>query len=438
MFIKFGLKFMVIVVCVAPSSVYAQPLRDAVVYALENHPSIEGARSGHSAAEHGRDAALASYYPDVSVGVTAGRTYQDNATSRGLSVTRGAAYSGLGEGNVTISQMLFDGHEVANSVRSADARAESLSYNVIDIEGLVILRLAQSYADILRVRSALKILSAQSIRVKDYEARIIDMVSDGGADEVELQQARDVAMIIDGIRSDYEGQLSSALAGYTEASGQEFVDGLDHEIVTLDKFIDEDINAVIEKAIINHPALRSARMDSKAARHDMKVEHARMYPDVNGEISYSKTDKLDSIGGEATDARAVIRMNWSFSTGGRELYSVRQKRYEHYEMTSRYEALEREIERDIHQAYANYHTLKRKLDLSINRIDLNEKLLSAYKAKFEGARISLLDLMRAESQLFKARLEKNDNKHYLLSSEYGVLASLGTLKDILISEERGD
>ena len=440
MFFKFGLRFMFIVTCASCASfgASAQSLRDSVLYALKNHPSIEGARSGHSAAEHGKDAVFANYFPDVSIGITAGRTYQDNATSRGLSVTRGAAYSGIGEGNVTVSQMLFDGYEVANRIRSADAKSEALSFNIVDVEGMVTLRLAQSYADILRVGAALKILSEQSIQVKDYEARITDMVSEGVADEVELQQARDVAMIIDGILSDYAGQLSSAMAVYAEASGQKFVDGVDNEIISLNKFIDGDVDTVIEKAMYNHPALQSARLDSKAARHDMKAEHSRMYPDVNGEVSYSKTDKRDSIGGETKDARAVIRMNWSFSTGGRGFSSVRQKSYEHYEMTSRYEALEREIERDIHQAYASYNTLKRKLELSINRIDLNEKLLNAYKAKFEGGRISLLDLMRAESQLFNARLEENDNRHYLLSSEYGVLASLGTLKGILISENLGD
>ncbi len=435
--IKLGLMFVSILACACsiPLDASAQNLREAVVFALENHPSVEGARLGYTAAEHGKNATFSGFFPEISIGVTAGRTFQDNATSRGLAVTRGAAYSGLGEGNITMRQMLFDGFEVRNRVRSAEARMRSLDYTLMDVEGLVTLRVVQSYVDILRIHHALRILSEQSTSIKDYEERITDMVSEGVSDEVELQQARDVAMIIDGVRSEYDGQLISARAMYAEAAGQKFMDGADHTFVSLASFIPDDAAVAVALSKENHPALQSARMDSKAARHDMRAEHARMYPDINGELSYAKTDKKDVIGGETEDARAVIRMSWNFSTGGKEFSSVRQKRYEHYEMAAKYEALEREIERDIYQAYANYNTLERKVALAIDRVDLNEKLMAAYDAKFEGARISLLGLMRAQSQLFNARLAEIDNKYYLLSAEYGVLASLGTLKDILVSEK---
>lgn len=438
--IKLGLMFVSILACACsiPLFASAQSLRESVVYALENHPSIEGVRLGYRAAEHGTAAIFSEFFPEISIGITAGRTHQDNATSRGLDVTRGAAYSGLGEGNITVRQMLFDGFEVRNRVRSAEARMHSLDYKLLDIEGLVTLHVAQSYVDILRIQHALRILSEQSASIKDYKQRIADMVSEGVADEVELQQARDVAMIIDGVRSVYDGQLISARAMYAEAVGQEFTDAAEHMFVSLASFILEDVAVAVALAKENHPALQSARMDSKAARHDMRAEHARMYPDINGEISYAKTDKDDVIGGESKDARAVIRMSWNFSTGGKELSSVRQKRFEHYEKAAKYNALEREIERDIHQAYANYYTLKRKVTLAIDRVDLNKKLMAAYEAKFEGARIGLLDLMRAESQLFNARLAETDNKYYLLSAEYGVLASLGTLSDVLISNENDE
>ncbi|PCJ98547.1 MAG: hypothetical protein COA45_07425 [Zetaproteobacteria bacterium] len=416
----------------------AQNLREAVVYALENHPAIEGARLGYGAAEHSKSAVFSEFFPEVSIGITAGRTYQDNATSRGLSVTRGAAYSGIGEGNIVLRQMLFDGFEVRNRVRSADARVKSLSYTLLDVEGLVSLRVAQSYVDILRISHALKILSEQAVSIKDYERRITDMVSEGVADEVELQQARDVAMVIDGISVEYQGQLISARAMYVEAAGQAFRDGVKYTPASLASFIVENLTSAVARAKENHPALQSARMDSKAARHEMRAEYARMYPDLNGELSYAKTDKKDLIGGESQDARAVIRLSWNFSTGGKAFSTMRQKRYEHYEIAARHEALSREVERDIYQAYANYNTLKRKFTLSVERVGLNDKLMSAYEAKFEGSRISLLDLMRAESQLFNARLAENDNKYYLLSAEYGVLSSLGTLKDVLISAQTGE
>ena len=423
------------VLCTSP--VAAEDVGRAVSYALEHHPAVEGAHLGYKAAQRDQKVEQSNFYPELSAGITAGRVYQDNATSRGLSVTRGAAYSGLGEGNIALTQTVFDGMETQNRVKAAEARAKSSHYGLLGVQGTIALRVAQSYTDILRLYTALNILKQQAESIKDYEARIEDMVVQGVADEAELQQAKDVAMIVDGLRVEYRAQLLSGKAAYVEAVGIDFREMFPKRAQvpdSLSSFIPEDIFEGIKDAKERHPLLQAADMDSAASGHDVKVERAALYPDVRGELSYLKTDKRDIIGGETKDARATLRMNWNFSTGLGAMHAVQKKRYEHYEASANREAMEAEIERDIHQAYAHYNMMKEKNVLSRNRVELNEKLLEAYKTQFEGARISFLSVMRAESQLFNARLEENDNKYNLLSAEYALLGSLGQLKDILISQ----
>ena len=69
---------------------------------------------------------------------------------------------------------------------------------------------------------------------------------------------------------------------------------------------------------------------------------------------------------------------------------------------------------------------------------LNEKLLSNYKLQFESARVGLLHLMRAESQLYKARIELSDARYRGLLSEYAVQAAQGTLDRVLMSGEKAE
>ncbi|MCK5375149.1 MAG: TolC family protein, partial [Alphaproteobacteria bacterium] len=94
--------------------VHAQSVREAVVYALESNPAIEGARAACEVTRYEKKAEFSHYLPELNASFTAGRIYQDNATSRGLNVTRGAAYSGYGEGSIALRQMLFDGLETGN------------------------------------------------------------------------------------------------------------------------------------------------------------------------------------------------------------------------------------------------------------------------------------------------------------------------------------
>lgn len=401
--------------------------------ALSNHPVVKGAQAGLTAAKYGADAAVLGYYPDVSISTVGGRVYQDNSTSRGLVSERGAAYSGYGEANVALRQTLFDGFGTQNEIDAMQAKETSRVFNLLDVEDQVTFRVAQSYIDILRIRGAMEILDRQASSIKDYEKRIANMVAEGVADEAEMQQARDVAMIIDSSRADYEGQLLSARAAYAEVVGQ-----LPSQEMALPRslyeFISDDIAQTIEKVKAEHPYLRAASMDSQAARHEVEAMQSNMYPEVTGELSYTKSDKRDVIGGEAKDARAVVRVNWGFSTGGQEFASIRQKQYEQYELAARRDDVARQIEKDIYQAYASYRTYQKKLKLAEDRVILNEKLLSAYKTQFEGSRISLLNLMRAESQMYNAQLALSDNTYNCLSSEYAVLSALGTLRQILLGE----
>ncbi len=417
--------------------VRAETLQEIVQTTLEKNPTIIGAQAGKSAAIYEKKQEQANYYPDISTNVTGGRVLQDNSTSRGFNTTRDRAASGYGEANVTFRQPVFDGFETQNRVSAAQARIQSLDYIVLDTQEQVVLNITRSYIDILRVNYALARLSEQMDRIKDYQSRIAKLVKEGVADETELQQARDVEMIVHGVIAQYEGEMSAAQAYYYEITGSAPPETMEIP-PSMEKYLQGDRDELIKRAKAAHPSVKSAAMESKAADYDAKAQEGVLYPDLISELSYLKSDKRDEIGGENEDARAVMRMNWNFSLGERGNASIKQKQYEHAKTKARIEETQRQIERDIRQSFATYTMLKKQYELSQARVDLNKDLLASYKVQFEGSRVSLLNLLRAESQLFNALLEESDNQFNLLASEYGVLASLGRIKKAIISPTKGE
>lgn len=432
MCVKFKGLFLCLYVCVfCGNSACAESLKDVVQKAMQTNPAIASSSAASQAAKQEAAAEKAGYYPDLSTSITAGRVYQDNATSRGVVTTRGAAYSGYGETSIALRQKIFDGFETQNRVGAADLRAQGMNFKLLDTQEQIILRLAQSYIDIARISIALSFLSEQERQIQDYQQRIEKLVKEGVSDQTELEQSRDVLMIVRGAVVEYEGQLENAKAQYREMAGfsppkqVEFPD-------SVEPYIDPDIDLTIAKAKQNHPAIRSASFDTSATEHDIQAQIAQQYPDLGAELSYLKSNKRDEIGGKAEDARAVIRLNWDFSLGRRGKSSVRQRQSQHQEAIARKQEIERQIEREIYQAYTNHKTLSRQFGISKQRVKLNEDLLASYKAQFKGSRISLLSLMRAESQLFNAKLTKNDNFFNMISAEYAILASTGNLKSIML------
>lgn len=414
--------------------VRAETIQDAVRRAVENHPSVAAADASYEAAVQEKDIARSGYFPEVSVGAAGGRIYQNNATSRGLVTDRGAAYSGYGEGTMSLQQVLYDGMETRSRTEAARARMRSLEDALGGAREQIALRAAQAYLDVLRAQEAVTLIRAQREKIGEYEERIRMMFDSGAADEAELQQARDVAMIMEGALADYDGQLAAAQASYYEATG-EMPGGSFLVPGTLASLVPDDPRQAVSTAKSGSYALKAAIEDASAAGLDVDAMRAAYYPDLTGELSYLKSDKDDLIGGEMVDSRALLRMNWRFSIGGRQISSVEQKKYEHAEAEATIEEIERQIERDVYQAYAEYDTALRKRGLSEKRVVLNEKLFAAYEAQFEGSRVSLLHLMRAESQLFNAKLEAIDNMFRYLTAQYAVLASMGYLRAALDASE---
>lgn len=417
-----------------PASTHAETLEEAVSVTLSQHPEVESARAAMLAAGQRKREQKSAFFPELQVNATGGRIYGDNSTSRGLSVTRGAGYSYLWEGSVSATQQIYDGWETTNRVKAAQAEKEAASMSIMDVQETLALRTAETYINLFRVRNGLDMLVEQKNSVADYMDRISSLVDDGAADEAELQQARDVSVILDNFIADYTGQLRILESSYNELTGH-----FPTEIHGLPNLAVDSIPPAAEDAVATaktmHPSLKSARLASKSAKYDVRAEESTYIPKFDGELSYLKSDKDDVIGGEVEDGRAVVRMNWAFETGGGQSARIKQRVYAHKQAMATVAETERRIERDIRDAYAELETAKRQLGNQKKRQDLNKKLFDTYKVQFEGARISLLQLMQSDNQLLLTKLETMNAQSRLQLAQYSILSSMGLLQKTLNVEE---
>lgn len=405
-------------------------LQNATRAAIHEHPSVEAAQEALNITKAQKWEQYSGYFPQLSITGQAGRMYGDNSTSRGLTVDRGAAYSYVGEGSVTLSQMIFDGLETPNRVEAAQERKESAKANIFDVREALALRVAQSYLSVLRARQGLAMIQEHTAKVDNYLSRIRSMVDEGASDESELQQARDISVILKGIEADYQGQVMAAESQFFEATGY-MPDAQMVEPLAPASLVPDDVVAAVNFAVEQHPSIRAAVLNANAADAEIDAEKGTLYPDLNGELSYLKSDKKDVIGGELIDARAVVRMNWNFSTGGAQLARIDRTKHAHKEALARKRETQRQVERDVRLAYSELSTSQQQLDLLKQRSELNEKLFAAYEAQFEGARVNLLQLMQAHNQLFNTQLEGVNGRYRYLAAQFAVLASMGRLQEVM-------
>lgn len=439
---KFRLRFSLLLCaafCVNISASCAQEanvtsLGAVVQESLQGHPYISAAQAGLDAAQKDIQIEKSAYFPEISASAGVGRVYQDNATSRGLTVDRGAAYSNYKDGSVSMRQLLFDGFETSGRVQAARAQSLSARENFKDAQEQIVMRAGLTYINLYRINMAIGLLNELAQDADDYLERIKSLVNDGAADESELQQAMDVRYMIDSNLSDYQGQLDVVYAAYREVTGHDPAGDYAEPPMLSDKILSEPDEAVA-LALGEAPVLKAAQYDYEASADGVQVAKAAYYPDVTGELSYNKATKKEVIGGDSVDGRALVRMNWSFSTGMRQNHSVGQSKMRAQESKAREEDLARSLERDIRQAYAQRKAYLNKKEILEKRVKLNEGLLKTLNTQYDGGRVSLLNIMRTQSQFYNARLEQLENSYAIMSEEYTILAQTGRLTDSILNAD---
>lgn len=409
---------------------HAEPLGDAVEAALNYHPAVEAALANSNALREESREKTSDLFPRVNVSGTGGREFANNSTSRGLSTTRGEGYSWLWEGNISASQMIFDGMETWNRADAADARRGSADFKVMDVRENLALRTVLAYLDVMRTTGALGRLRAHGKIIDDYIGRIEKMVKEGAADKSVAVQAKDIRAQLQSSLSSMEGQLKSSNAAYMDLTGHAPGEPMEKPAPRMD-LIAATGDEAAAYAGQNHPSLKGAAMTEEASRLDAAAEQAAWFPDVTGDLSYLRRDLSDVIGGEVEDAKATVRMNWSYAVGGAQQARVRKSLHRREESHAQLEESRRQITKEIQVAYSDRDTAREQVDVQRDRVGLNEDLLKAQQQQFEGGKVSLLQLLQTENALFNAKLALMNGEYKLLASEYTILASTGRLQEAL-------
>lgn len=423
-----------IIVLTMPGAAHAESLRDAVANALSSHPSIDVAKARAQGAREAESEQVSNLFPEINASVAGGRVFSNSSTTRGLTVSRGEAYSWMGEGSASLTQPLFNGLETYRRIDAANARQKAAEFTMTDTRQNVALQAGFAYLNVLRAQDALTKTKSYQERIADYLNRIKVMVDNGAADDAEAAQARNIQAMLENSVAEMEGQVKLAYADYVESVGVMPGSALVKagiEDAAIMKTSDEAMNF----ATSYHPLILSAQKEIQAEEKEISAELGVLMPDLDGELSYLKRDQKEEIGGELVDGRAMMRMSWGFSTGGGQMARIRKSKAERSEAIAREAQTKRQIERDVRRAYAEYETALKQKELNASRVVITQELFATYEKQFEASRVRLLQLMQAENQVFTTELEQINSDYRVMMAELTTLASSGRLLSALRIEE---
>ena len=256
--------------------VAAQTLSDSLASAYSNNPELNAARSRLRSIDENIALARSGNRPLVE-----GIFRQNSSTTRtessgGFSQTSGTNSTAI---QVRLTQPLFQGFQVRNRVRGAEAAVQAQRASLVNTEQDVLLNAVTAFEDVVQNRAIVD-LRKSDIRFLEEQVRAAEdrfEVGEGTRTDVSQAEAR---------LANAQSRLAFAEANResAEATFRE-VTGLDAANLVADIPVEDRVPGSLNEAVNagqdEHPAIRAALLDVDVANFNVKELEGQFMPTVS-------------------------------------------------------------------------------------------------------------------------------------------------------------
>ncbi|MFH1158650.1 MAG: TolC family protein [Pseudomonadota bacterium] len=420
-----------------PVPAQAATISDSVTQALSSHPKIKAGTASLAAADRNVWEQRSAFFPVLQVNGSAGRLYTNDKTTRALTTSQGGAASWMGQGTVTLTQPVFAGFGIENRFQGAEDRFSAASYDLSGTGEEIALSAARAHLNLMRTRELLTLAGGYLSDIEGRRKNIALMVKGGAADEAELLQADEAQAMAKNMKLGYEEAYRQAEADYIEVAGA----GPDAVLEIGEKKWNAVIPATIEDAVAyaarENPQVLAAESLVSALTREASAEKAGLLPRLDAEMSYSDQDQADVVGGETSSVQGMLRLGWSFSTGGAQLARIEKAGQQKIEADARRQDVAGKVKHDVQQKYTSMQIVDQQFALLAERENASRKILENFLVQFEGGKQSNLQLIAAHSKVFEAGTSRTDAYYRKLLSRFELLNAMGRLRGVFEAAETG-
>lgn len=391
----------------------AEPIDLMAAYHLAvNHDSeIHAAYNQLMASKEVKPQALAALLPTIDISASTADVRKESDSNAGKSTSQSRAESF----EVSLRQPLFNWASFVrfNQADQSVSRAE-IEYRIAEQD--LILRVTQQYLEVLQAEIDLTVAN------DDMKAFALKLDQAKQRFEVGLIAITDVH----DAQARYDLSFATQIAGQdTLASREEALresiqaDEIDL-VPLLPKFplVSPEPNdmAEWEASSKNHNlSIKVAKLDVSIAKNEIKINQAGYYPTIDLVAShrYDETG-VTSLGSESDELG--VEMNLSLFAGGETLSLSRQAAFGHKRALNKLQSLQRSTLRETRDNFRGVNASIQRIQALEQAIISNKSSLEASEASLEVGTRTIVDVLDAQGNLSRAKLQLvAEKKNYILS-----------------------
>ncbi|WP_066716409.1 TolC family outer membrane protein [Sphingomonas pituitosa] len=399
-------------------------LQDALAQAYATNPDLQSERANQRANDENVPIARSQGLPGLNAtGGANDSLYNTDATA--LTPSRQAQ---LG---LNLSQPIYNGGRIRNSVRAAEVRVNAGRANLRGTEADIFTQTVTAYLNVIRDESIVR-LNQENVHVLEVNLQATRdrfQVGDLTRTDVAQSEAR-LALAQSQLRS-AEAQLIGSRETYIRVVGTP--PGVLAPPPPLPN-LPEDVQTAEQVALANNPFLEAAQLARDATRYDTRVAQSGRLPQVSlglGGNYYNYLGSVGSIGQRAglnpngTNATVGVQVTLPLFQAGRPAAQVRQAQAREGAAIEQVTLTERGVIAQARSAYASYQAALRVIESSRTAVQANQLSLEGVRAENSVGTRTILDILNAEQELLNSQVQYVTAERDAYVAGFSLLASMG-------------
>jgi outer membrane protein len=409
---------------VVAAPVQAETLRDALVKAYRTNPTLTGARAGQRALDEGVPIAKSRERPTVNLQGQYVENLQRSSNSFSSPVR-------IASGRLALDVPIYQGGQVKNAIRAADARIDGGQANLRATESSVFSGVVAAYLDVIR-DGGIAELQAKQVQVlsKNLEATR-DRFEVGDLTRTDIAQSESRLAIARSDLQTAEAQLIASREQYIRLIGS--VPLALEEPPALPN-LPATPEAAVDKALASNPDLIAANKSAEAARFDIKSARGAGLPTVSASAEQNYSNFLNSLQSgvpgvnfaQTSKTRsASVQLSIPIYAGGQVSAQVRQAQARSSQAIEQIIEAERDVISQTRSAYARWRASNEVIVSSQAAVAAAMLSLEGVRAENSVGNRTILDILNAEQELLNAQVQLVGARRNAYVAGFTLLAAMG-------------
>ena len=399
-------------------------LSQAIARGVKTNPEYGVVSASRRATDEEFRQARGLYYPSVDMRLDGGYEHSDDPATR----------SGLGsdhenmwryDSSLTLTQLLFDGHETDYEIDRQKKRVQSSAHRVRETAELVGLAVVESFLEVMRQRELLYIARQN---VNDH-IKILEKITDGAnagrSTQADVEQAKARVASTKAQEANVLQQVQIAESNFLREVGAQPKDLVMPNIPYA--ALAADVEEEVKQSLAQSPTLDIFKADIDVALAEYEGTKGVFYPQIDFQANARQGHNLNGVRGRDRSASALFVMNWNLYRGGIDSARVREFTHRHHQTKEEYAEASRAVEDDVRQTWARMVTASERAQQFAAQAEANFEVVQAYQDQFELDRRTLLDVLDSQNELFVSRSNAINARFLEIFSLYRLLALKGQL-----------